>query len=579
MKTKAKLTLGVGVLFLLIVLQALVSAWQVFQLSFATKNILKDNYISIGYARAMLDDLEKSKTLDQPNWDVFEKNLQDQEKNITEIGEGELTTALRESFTRLARNPADSAAEKGIRKYISGIMQLNLEAIERKSSSAEVTAENTILVISVIGTICFLIAFTLLFNLPHNIANPIRTLTDSIKQIADGNYEQQVHFKSNNEFGELANSFNIMAAKLQEYNSSNLAKLMTEKRRIETLINNMHDPVIGLDENQKIIFINTEALNICGLKQETTIGRSVKELAHANDLIRALTSNSSEITVKAGQGNPAIRIYADGKESYFEKETLDITVAQTGDQLPRQLGHVILLRNITPYKELDLAKTHFIATISHEFKTPITSIKMSLQLLEDERTGGNLNTEQQSLVQNIKEDAERLLKITRELLDMAQVESGKIQLSIQPADPKTIFQRAIEATHNQADQKQVKLQLGIQSDTTAVLADADKTVWVLTNLITNAIRYSYQNGTVNLLVKADKQQVHFVVQDFGQGMESQYKEKIFDRFFRIPGAQQEGTGLGLAISKEFIEAQGGTIQLESEYGAGTTFTVSLPLAS
>ena len=158
MKTKAKLTLGVGVLFLLIVLQALVSAWQVFQLSFATKNILKDNYISIGYARAMLDDLEKSKTLDQPNWDVFEKNLQDQEKNITEIGEGELTTALRESFTRLARNPADSAAEKGIRKYISGIMQLNLEAIERKSSSAEVTAENTILVISVIGTICFLIA-------------------------------------------------------------------------------------------------------------------------------------------------------------------------------------------------------------------------------------------------------------------------------------------------------------------------------------------------------------------------------------------------------------------------------------
>ena len=129
-----------------------------------------------------------------------------------------------------------------------------MQAIQRKSNIAQKTADNAIFWIAIIGVICFMVSLTLLFNLPNNIANPIKELTNSIKQIAAQDYSQRVHFESHDEFGELANSFNTMAEKLEEYRTGNIEKILTEKKRIETLINNMREPVIGLDDDNKIIF-------------------------------------------------------------------------------------------------------------------------------------------------------------------------------------------------------------------------------------------------------------------------------------------------------------------------------------
>lgn len=577
MKIKAKLTLGVGVLFGLIMLQALVGAWKVNELAGASKNILTNNYNSLDFSNAMLASLDYQSLDRATGFSTFEYNLKQQENNITEAGESEATTLLREAFNRFRTHTGDTLALNGIRKAINTIVQLNLSAIERKSISTENTAEQTIFILSAIGTICFLIAFTLLFNLPDTIAGPVRSLNDSIKQIADGNYEQRIHLSSSeSEFNELARSFNTMAAKLQEFNSSNLARLMVEKQRIETLINNLHDPVIGLDEFQRIIFINSEALNVSGLKKENALGKTVAELAAGNDLIQSLALDLTNQSKKTDP-EPArpIRIFADGKESYFDKELLQITAATPEDPAGRNLGNVIWLRNITSYKELDLAKTNFIATVSHEFKTPITSIKMSLQLLEDERVAGQLNQEQKALVSSIHEDAERLLRITRELLNMAQVETGNIQLSIQPANPRTILQNALEVTQPQADLKRIRLVLDAPESVPFVLADPDKTVWVLCNLIVNAIHYSYENAEIRLTIRENNGWVELAVRDTGQGIAPQYQDKVFNRYFRVPGSRHEGTGLGLAISKEFLEAQGGSIQMQSEYGAGSTFTVRL----
>ncbi|HRI32867.1 MAG TPA: HAMP domain-containing sensor histidine kinase [Saprospiraceae bacterium] len=232
------------------------------------------------------------------------------------------------------------------------------------------------------------------------------------------------------------------------------------------------------------------------------------------------------------------------------------------------------MRNITEYKELDFAKTNFIATVSHEFKTPISSIKMSVQLLENKQIGP-LNMEQTNLLNSIKEDANRLLKFTGELLNMTQVESGNIQLTILPSDPKEILLFAIQATQTQADQKQIKFEINCPDNIPKVQADPEKTTWVLTNLISNAIRYSYENSVIYLTVKQRDNKVEISVRDTGQGIAPQYKNKIFDRYFKVPGTKMEGTGLGLAISKEFIDAQGGNIKVESEYGLGSTFTISL----
>jgi PAS domain S-box-containing protein len=575
MKIKTKLTLGVGLLFLLIILLSVVGAKYINELKSDTENILVANYNSLEYSRNMLTALEEGT---EKAISKFEINLQKQEENITEIGEEETTSDIRKSFEHYRLNKDNSTVQTTIRKDIFELMDMNMQAIQRKSEVAKVTADKAVFWIAVTGTMCFLIAFILLVNLPSNIANPIKELTESIRQIASKNYSERVHFESHSEFGQLAKSFNTMAEKLEEYNNSNLAKLMMEKQRIETLINNMHDPVIGLDENLKVIFANEEAIKISGLTHTDLIGKPAQELAINNDLIRSLIQDLMMGETETRQKQAPVKIFSENKESYFEKETLHISITPTGEAHSKLVGHVIFLRNVTSYKELDFAKTHFIATVSHEFKTPISSIKMSLQLLENEQIG-KLNDEQKNLVSSIKDDANRLLKITGELLNMTQVESGNIQLSVLPADPKEILMYAIQATKTQADQKLIQFEVQCPDHISKVQADHEKTAWVLTNLISNAIRYSYDHSTIYLSIQETAHQVQMSVRDTGQGIAPQYKDKIFDRYFRIPGTKKEGTGLGLAISKEFIEAQGGQITVDSEFGAGSTFTLTLNKAT
>lgn len=573
MKIKTKLTLGVGLLFLLILLLSLVGSIYINALKHDSRNILVDNSNSMLYSRIMLMSLENGQ---ESAMHRFEQNLSRQEQNTTEIGERDATQDVRRAFTRWKNhpNPADAAE---IREGIFRIMDMNMQAIQSKSEVAKSTADQATIWIVITGTCCFLIAFTLLINLPGSIANPIKELTASIRAIARENYSERVHFESHSEFGELARSFNTMASKLEEYNNSNLARLMMDKKRIETLINILHDPVIGMDEDGNILFANEEATRITGLPNEKLVGKSAKELAVRNDLIRTLLQDLLPDPGSESK-NKSIKIFADNKEGYFEKEILEIAFTPTGESVNQLAGHVIILKNVTEYKELDFAKTNFIATVSHEFKTPISSIKMSLQLLENKEIGA-LNNEQHQLVESIQDDINRLLRITGELLNMTQVESGNIQLSVIPSEPLEILTEAVLATKAKAEQKHIRFETDYPENLPKVLADSQKTTWVLTNLISNAVQYSHDDSVIYLSIRESEDRVLFSVRDTGQGIAPQYKDKIFQRYFRVPGTKQEGTGLGLAISKEFVEAQGGQITVESDFGAGSTFTLVLSKVS
>ena len=567
MKTKSKLLVGIGLLFAMITLLTFLSTFYVNKLSKESKNILLANYNSLEYCRQMINTLN-SGNYNKIEEQIFQKNLLSQQNNITEIGEAALTQKLATDFVQLKNNKTDSTILNTVQKDITAIMLINMEAIVRKDNKAQHTAKEATLWIGFTGAVCFLIAFIVLFNLPGNIANPIKKLTDSIKEIAEENYSQRLHFEEHNEFGDLAAAFNTMAQKLEEFKSANLEKLFIEKKRIEMLINNMHDPVIGLDENRKILFMNNVALNITGLQIQNVIGKHVQEVAVKNDLLRTLVKDIFDGTVQANK--LPVKIYADNKESYFEKEIIPIKIIPTGETKEKMIGNVILLQNITPYKELDFAKTNFIATVSHELKTPISSIKMSLQLLEN-RQVGELNSEQQSLIESIKEDAGRLLKITGELLNMTQVESGTIQMTLNPTDATEIIEYAVKANKAAAEEKKIKLKINLPDKLPKLLADNEKTSWVLTNLLSNAVRYSHENSVIFIDVTIQNEKIKFSVTDTGQGVSPEYVDKIFDRYFRIPGTKKEGTGLGLSISKEFIEAQGGQITIKSDFGAGSTF--------
>lgn len=573
MKIKTKLNAGVGLLFFMIIVLSTLGGWFIYQLKKDTQNILTDNYNTLQYSRNMLLSLEE---IGKEPFAIaeFQKNLDLQRQNITEDGEKEATKNILAHFSDLKNNEGNLNLHSAIRKDIAELMQLNMNAIQIKSGIANTTAQNAIAVISIAGTLCFLIAFILMVNLPANISNPIRELTSSIHQIANQNYRERVQFESNSEFGELARSFNTMAEKLQEYSESRIDKILKGKKRIETLIDNMHDAVIGIDENRKVLFVNDEALKISGLKKENFVGKLIQDVAVSNDLVRDLIK---EIIDPDVEKNPAelLKIFVEGKENYFEKEILDINVIPTGENESRFIGQVIMLRNITPFKELDLAKTRFIGTVSHEFKTPISSIQMGLQLLENEKIG-NLNEEQQKLIKGIDEDTLRLLKITGELLNVAQLETGVSQLNIRPFKINQMLEEVIKTNRSAADKRQISMITDIDSGLDIINADQEKTLWVLNNIVSNAIRYSYEQSTVTIKVeKFDSEHVKFSVEDQGLGIDEQYLKHIFTRYFRVPGTKAEGTGLGLSISKEFIEVQRGSIAVESEIGKGSVFSFIL----
>ena len=238
-------------------------------------------------------------------------------------------------------------------------------------------------------------------------------------------------------------------------------------------------------------------------------------------------------------------------------------------------GNVILLKNITEFQELDTAKTTFISTISHELKTPISAILMSLQLLEDKRVG-TLNAEQEELSNSIKENSERLLSITGELLNMTQVESGKLQLKPKITKPIELIDYAIKANQVQADKFNIQIEVEYPEEKIGKLfVDSEKIAWVLTNLLSNAIRYSKENGRVVIGAKQEDNIIELYVQDFGKGIDPRYHKSIFDRYFRVPGTKVQGSGLGLSISRDFVEAHGGTLTVESELGKGSRFVIRL----
>lgn len=551
LKLKSKIALGVLFLFGMLMIVSVLGFYYLNRVTREARAVLQDNYESVEYAKNML------RTLDAARIDTttFLQALAQQEANITEQGERNATQQARKHFMEgnyvLARQD------------LYTIMELNMAATVKKNERSKATADKALLYIALISGICFLLGITFVYNFPGYVANPIRELTEGIKGIAQKKYEQRLYFKSGDEFGELADAFNTMAQKLDEYEHSNLARILFEKKRAEAVIGSLKDATIGIDNKNTVLFANAEALQLLNIAEKDIVGWEANSVAKRNDLLHFLLHKNDQAPVK---------IVVNGKESFFTFEQLDIH----HESAP--IGHVIILKNITAFKELDQAKSHFIATISHELKTPLAATDLSLKLLEDNRTG-DLNGEQQELLDSIRQDNRRMIRMVSDLLDFSRVESGNIQLQIQPVSPESILQYALDTVQKESAGRNIQINVNKPETTPLLQADAEKSAWVLVNLLTNAIRYSTPGNAVTLDVSlTGKGTLQFSVQDHGKGIAPAYRSKVFERFFRVPGSEDnKGSGLGLAIAKEFIEAQGGTIGVESAPGEGSRFWFSLPL--
>ncbi|HEY9196157.1 MAG TPA: HAMP domain-containing protein, partial [Mucilaginibacter sp.] len=257
MTIKNKLRAGIGFLFVLALICCGMSIYFLNRLSADAGAILKDNYKSVQYAQNILTSLDShSGNFTPQQVKVIDQNIALQQRNVTETGEQQLTDLASATYEKLKRLDNTEAVQNQLRgelhQHLYGIMKLNMDAISRKNDVANATSKRGSLLVAFLGAFLFLVAFSFAVNFPGYIANPIKELTARIKEVSNKNYHQQIHFESDDEFGELGQAFNNMTRKLDEFENSNLASILFEKKRIETIINSMHDAIIGLDEKSVI---------------------------------------------------------------------------------------------------------------------------------------------------------------------------------------------------------------------------------------------------------------------------------------------------------------------------------------
>ncbi len=600
LKLKTKIRLALAILFGMIFLMGLVGSHYLDKTTQNSVAMLRNNYRTMKYTREMSLTLHKlisimaidntthsyKRTATQREFANFERYLKLQLSNVTEDEEGDVTKQLEEAYTGYKEqfeamlessvfSPVLYMQTDYIQELLEDVYEMNENTIQQKTEQANQLANRITLITIILSFIFFLFALLAMFYFPDYIANPIIQLTDSIQQIARKNYNQRLNISSEDEFGEMARSFNQMAEKLEEYENINVHQIVSEKRRIEMIISRMNEAIIGMDNNQIILFVNPRALELMGLEEVNVVGKRASELAKQSDLLKDMVKEVVNGNIYSSETHASVILDRGGKRFYYDKDILKVE-SQDLDMERTSVGYVIILKNITELKEQDLAKTNFMATLSHELKTPISAIDMSLNLLEDHRLGG-LNDDQKDLSGTIRQNAARLLKMVNEILDISKIETGNVQINPEDAPPEAVVLRALQNVKTFLNEKEIQIIQSIPEDLPNLKMDIPKTTGVLVNFLTNAIRYSSPMDSIEIDVFQNNGTVQFSVKDNGPGISNDDLKKVFDRYHRAKDDKTKGTGLGLAISKEFIEAQGGKIWVKSEIGKGSVFSFSLPV--
>ena len=443
----------------------------------------------------------------------------------------------------------------------------NMNPLEDRIKEKSDSATRLIIQLSVIG-VGLAVLFTLLMS--RAILRPLGALTRSLEEIAEGNLDQVVQVQSRDELHKLAEAFNSMAAKLREFRRSDRAKLMRVQRTTQLAVDSLPDAVAVINTNGTVELSNETAQKLFQLYPQQSV-QSLRD-QRLGDLFKQVTSNGLPWQPKGYES--AIEIYDQGGQlRYFLPRAVPIMDA--GQHL---LGVTVVLGDVTNLRRLDEMKSGLLSVVSHELKTPLTSIRMASHLLLEERVG-TLNAKQTELLMAARDDADRLQKIIEDLLDMGRLESGRVKLDLQSEPSERLVSDAVTPLETAFHDKGLTLEVDVPVETPPVLADPARIGHVFSNLLTNALKYTPPGGVVRIYAEPLDKYVRFVVQDTGVGIPQEYMARIFERFYRIPSENQpSGAGLGLAIAKEIVEAHGGAISVESTPGQGSKFSFTLQRA-
>lgn len=585
MTIKTKITLGLLAMLALVSVLGGYAFYTVQRLDRGSRNILQDNFYSVELGQNMLQALDGVEAA-PARLAVFRRNLTREAGNITEPGEQEVVDSLTQNLAAYqglleAGAPAAQrqAAFNLLRAQTHRMVKLNTNALAHKNELANRSAERVGRYLLTFIVLSLLLGLMLVLSVPEAAVGPVRKLQNSLQHAADHDFRATIPLESQDEFGQLGRVFNRMLVQLQEYRNSTLAELVTERNRVASIVSSLDEGLLLLDENRRVLLANPVACELLSLPAEQLVGRPAAEVALENDLLREIL-NPLEVDAarreQAVADAPLLRIAQQGEEAFYRLAVQELVSYNEALDKMEFVGQILTLRNVSDFKKLDQVKSNFLATVSHELKTPLSSIHLNAKLLQDERLPAD---ERVRVAGFIRQETQRLQRMVAELLDVSRLDAGAgIQLDVRATSLSDVIGYAAATVQPQLDDKRLRLDVQLPQGLPLARADVEKTTWVLINLLANAIRYSPAGETLTVRAQAAGQSVRVSVQDRGPGIAAEHHDKIFQRFAQIPdkAGYRGGSGLGLSIAREFITTQGGRLWVESELGSGSTFLFTLP---
>lgn len=612
MTLRAKILLAqtplAGALVLIAILSALTNA----TLGRNASSILQDNYRSVLAAERMKEALERIDSAAmfivagerqrgtaqaEQNFLRFEQALATQQSNITERGEPEATgllrrnwAAYRAAYAHFVGGTAHDALEAdyfrtmnplfvNTKNAADRILDLNQDAMVRKRDQARRATERSNAVMIATALLASLIGLIGSTIFTRRILRPLSVLGQTARRLGEGDMEVRAKVSRQDEIGALARDFNLMADKLAQYRKSSLGELLQAQQQAQAAIDSLPDPVLIFDLEGQLLSANRAAERILHVTVEEATGaplaRAEPQIRTVVERVRAKVLSDDAGYAPAGF-DEAVRVAGPGgvgNDVFLLPRASRVTTEPGG-----LVGVTIILQDVTRMLRFDELKNNLVATVAHEFRTPLTSLRMAVHLCAEESVGP-LNDKQLDLMQAARQDTERLQQIVDDLLDLSRIQSGRMELHRRRVSAESLVREAVLPFTAAARDKGVTLKTEIFPGSGEVDVDTERMQLVLANLIGNAVRYTPSGGAVTVRGRRTDTATVIDVQDTGPGIPKQYQTAVFDKFFRLPGSSSGGAGLGLYIAKEIAMAHGARLTLTSEAGQGSLFTVELPAAS
>jgi signal transduction histidine kinase/HAMP domain-containing protein len=452
----------------------------------------------------------------------------------------------------------------GTLQALSALGQFDHGALRAELSRAGFTTRTTVRLLAGAMAAAIVLSLFLSFRLSRSLLRPIRALTASAVALGDGALDREVPVLSRDELGELARAFNTMAAKLRAFREATTARVLRVQRTMEATLTSSPDPVFVVSRRGDVEMTNPAAAELAALPDfhdglPAPLRQPVADVL-ATGRHYLPTDYDRVVTLRVGR-----------EDRHYLPRILAV-----GDALTGFGGAAILLQDVTKFRLLDDAKNNLVGTVSHELKTPLTGLRMAVYLLLEQNVG-RLVPAQRELLETARDDADRLLRILNDLLDLSRLESGVTALSREPVPADELLTAMAAEMKTLADAAGQRLTVRVGAGVTTVPVDRDRIRHVFINLLTNASKYSPAGSEIALYAEGTPDGfVRLGVRDHGPGIPPESVPRVFDKFYRVSGQEKQGAGLGLALAREIVVAHGGSITCTSVLGEGSDFYFLLP---